>query len=287
MLDTGAAETLGITFQKLKAQAEHTSEMMQFHNIWDTCLPLVRAMGFKDGVARAHQMFLTRAFRQTLPFEPEQAAPSTKIMAEVIVYLMELSVDRGRGRSFFNMGFEAPHGFTYSAEDSPPVTLDLQIQCGPGGVDLLAFLCGWSLPDRQEIGDLIYSIARDLVEGFAGGGYQSLEQGYGPMPYITLYYEGALARLHTTLILLGLPNQLRYLEGWRESHFKLNPAYDESESTADCQWRMHIGLFSTMKMASHLPFSQTNCCPRNCRICVQKSWKDHPFVSADNFREPS
>ncbi|KAK4445579.1 hypothetical protein QBC34DRAFT_163489 [Podospora aff. communis PSN243] len=325
MLDTGAVEALGNIFKKLKVQDERTPGMQQLYNIRETCLPLVRAMDFKDRVAMFHQMFQQRAFKQTLLFKPEQAVPTKEVMAELIMHLMDLSVDRSSGKKLLYHGLQgAAWLMTYSldvlgldvcfitedhqvvpvsadyqnsvvvvlpasrkesglqtfwelnrpsdivviadsADPSAPLKMDWQVECGPstGGVDLLEILCGWSLPlqAKKEIGDLTYSIARDLVEDRAGGGYQSLEQGYEPVPYASLYYGEALSRLHTTLSLFGLPMNLEYLRGWRESHFRPNPACNDVEPTDGSKWRLHLGIFSSMRTTNQVPFPQTNCCP--------------------------
>ncbi|KAL3963131.1 hypothetical protein ACCO45_000135 [Purpureocillium lilacinum] len=80
--------------------------------------------------------------------------------------------------------------------------------CGQGNIDYFQLCCGWNLVDRQEVGNLIYSIAKSYIEyrlqsGTASDGDE-----------VNTFYGSNMAlfitNLQRTLYLLGLPERLSF-----------------------------------------------------------------------------
>ncbi|KAL2867145.1 uncharacterized protein BJX67DRAFT_105213 [Aspergillus lucknowensis] len=95
--------------------------------------------------------------------------------------------------------------------------LNWVVSCDEEGVDFFQLCCGWDMKDRQEIGNLIYSIAKEYVE------LRIMEEHSKVVPVSFFSHHSAtiLGRLEQTLHCLGLRNQLRYNKNWRTDNFSL------------------------------------------------------------------
>ncbi|KAF2239186.1 hypothetical protein EV356DRAFT_502172 [Viridothelium virens] len=108
-----------------------------------------------------------------------------------------------------------------SAPRDQSLLLDWQLSCGEGGVDFFALICRWNMKDRQEIGDLIYSISAEYIERRVAC------RGHGDHPRCNETYHGQnvasmLNVLRQTLHLIGLPDQFTRKTSWRDDHFSHN-----------------------------------------------------------------
>lgn len=95
------------------------------------------------------------------------------------------------------------------------------LSCDADGVDYLKLICGWNISDRQELGDLVYSIAKEYVECrvFLGG----LPEPTGLIPYYGLRFGDILTNLKETLRVIGFTNNLHFKARWREEYFRPAP----------------------------------------------------------------
>ncbi|RSL96722.1 hypothetical protein CDV31_013326 [Fusarium ambrosium] len=92
------------------------------------------------------------------------------------------------------------------------------MSCGEGGVDFFQLSCGWALKDRQEVGDLTYSIAKEYVEYRVYlGDVAASKQG---TPYFAMHLDRTLENLRRILNILGLPSPPNFKEDWRQIHFE-------------------------------------------------------------------
>lgn len=112
---------------------------------------------------------------------------------------------------------ERPSEVVVLAARERDVSVNWLVSCGEGGVDILGLYCGWALRDRQEVGDLVYSIACEYTERRTripirgNRNHQSFfEQGL----------DGQLRSLQQILHLLGFPQQLHRKINWRDEHFQ-------------------------------------------------------------------
>lgn len=58
-LDNSATEVLSIIFDTFGVSSDHIPGITQLQNVRSACLPLARAMDFKDRVTRTHMAVLT------------------------------------------------------------------------------------------------------------------------------------------------------------------------------------------------------------------------------------
>jgi hypothetical protein len=111
---------------------------------------------------------------------------------------------------------ERPSDVMVLASKDKNISATWLASCGDGGVDIFGLYCGWDVRDRQEVGNLIYSIACEYVtrrirEGLPIDACQTLlERNLG----------GQLHTLRRILLLLGLPQQLNSNPNWRRDHYQ-------------------------------------------------------------------
>lgn len=85
-----STEVLNLLFEKQRASPYNTPSITQFDNLRSVCLPLARAMNFKDHLAELH-LWLNSEFLGINTFSATNAVPDAKLMAEIVVTLKELS----------------------------------------------------------------------------------------------------------------------------------------------------------------------------------------------------
>lgn len=100
-------EALGILFEKLKTPYQMTPGVTQLYNIRSFCIPLVRMLDFKDRVARAHSLLITKAFARAKAFDPTDAIPDGETMANLIITLKDICIDRASGRKLLYHGLQS------------------------------------------------------------------------------------------------------------------------------------------------------------------------------------
>ncbi|KAF4448410.1 hypothetical protein F53441_8218 [Fusarium austroafricanum] len=131
--------------------------------------------------------------------------------------------------------------FVLSEGKQKPHAISWLMSCGEGGVDFFQLSCGWALKDRQEVGDLTFSIAKEYVEYRAyRGGLAASNQGTS---YPVLHFDSTIHNLRKILNLLGLPSQLTFKKDWRWIHFE-----KEAHSRPE-KWILKLQLFSRMSVS--------------------------------------
>lgn len=126
-----------------------------------------------------------------------------------------------------------------SEPPSPSLSTNWLLSCGDGGVDFFALICRWDMKDRQEIGDLIYSISAEYIERRAScRGYE------GHFCTETFHGQNLPTKfdiLRQTLHLLGLPDQFTRKSTWRIDHFSRN--WVDGEPRTDFKLQQFSSMF--------------------------------------------
>jgi hypothetical protein len=104
VLDNGTVEVLNIIVELLRVPFESTPGISQLQNVRSVCLPLARMMDFKDHVARTHEMILREAFPQKSVFRYQDALPDSRTMANLVVALKNLCIERMPGHKLVYYG---------------------------------------------------------------------------------------------------------------------------------------------------------------------------------------
>jgi len=88
------------------------------------------------------------------------------------------------------------------------------ISCGGDrGVDVIQLFCGWDVGDRQELGNLIFTIAYELIQ------FRIALPGGKPESFFENPEMGAITTaLERVLLHFGLPTGFRFVPDWRKSH---------------------------------------------------------------------
>jgi hypothetical protein len=158
--------------------------------------------------------------------------------------------------------------------------LNWVLSCDEGGVDFFQICCGWDVKDRQEIGDLIYSIAREYIE------LRIIENSSTavPVPYFWHHSETIISRLQQTLYWLGLRDQLKYNPNWRHDNF--SGVVKDGEENCDLQLRsfpMMLNHVDEPKFCSHVvlqPREMKNVPPFCIRCRLYDIVKGFSYTSA-------
>lgn len=129
-----------------------------------------------------------------------------------------------------------------------PENISWLMSCGQDGVDFFGMSCGWCPVDRQEVGNLVYSIAKEYIEHrIYLGDMEHSKQG---LPYFASFLDKILQNLCRTLEILGLPHSPIFVEDWRQAHF---------ERVGQSRWILKLRLLSRME-SSH-EFDSCRSCP--------------------------
>jgi len=107
-------------------------------------------------------------------------------------------------------------------EPSEPPSQDnitWQVICGPEQVDLFGLLCVWD-GERDEIGNLVYSVVREAMQVRLEGLHQRDDQ-LMPVSYQILCAEEALKNATKILRLFGFSGKLEFVNDWRERETNL------------------------------------------------------------------
>ncbi|RSL42635.1 hypothetical protein CEP54_015411 [Fusarium duplospermum] len=297
VLDDGAIEVLNIIFELLRTPSHSIPGISQLQRVRSTCLPLARMTDFKDRVARMHEMILGEAFFNKTIFQYEDALPDSKTMARLIVDLKNLCIERTPRTKLIYYGITGSswlieysrdvlgldvclvhedgtiHPVKGTFETASVVVLPTKsrameiLQPLAQPTDIFAFserkqnpkLSLGSCHDRQEVGDLTYSISKEYVEYRAYlGNVTASNQG---SPYFAMHLDRTLENLRQILNILGLPSRLSFKEDWRQVHFE-KEASDGRES-----WTLKLQLFSRMPVSL---------AARSCDSCPSGSPVLHP-----------
>ena len=147
--------------------------------------------------------------------------------------------------------------FAFSERKQKPQAIRWLMSCGEGGVDFFQLSCGWALKDRQEVGDLTYSIAKEYVEHRAYlGGAATSKQG---TPYFAVHLDSTFENLRRILNHLGLPSRLTFKEDWRRIHF-------EKKANVTGLGTRTLKLQLISRMCTSLAPTTCNSCPRGSPI---------------------
>ena len=107
-----------------------------------------------------------------------------------------------------------------SVPDFQTLSTNWLVSCGEGGVDFFALICCWDIKNRQEIGDLIYSISAEHIERRVS--HRDSRGHFCNETYNGQDLTMKFNVLRQTLHLLGLPDQFTRKTAWRDDHFSRN-----------------------------------------------------------------
>jgi hypothetical protein len=126
-----------------------------------------------------------------------------------------------------------------TCNESSSLSQNWLLSCDEAGVDFFKLFCGWDMGSRQEIGNVIYSIATEYIDRRIGITRETPESG------LYKYYGQDMASKYDTLRqilhLLGLPNQFTRNKAWREQYFLRH-----ATSTGEARIDLELRLFSFM-----------------------------------------
>jgi hypothetical protein len=122
------------------------------------------------------------------------------------------------------------------------------LSCDEAGIDFFGLFCKWDMKDRQEIGDVIYSIATEYIDRRIG---------ITPETQKSMLYKfrgrdmtGTYDTLRQILHLLGLPSQFMRNKNWRELHFRKH-AKSTGESRVDLELRLFSAMYEHVDQELH------------------------------------
>jgi len=135
-----------------------------------------------------------------------------------------------------------------SVPDPQTLSTNWLFSCGEGGVDFFALICCWNMKNRQEIGDLIYSMSAEYIErrvSYRDYGGHFCNETYNGQDLTTKFNI-----LRQTLHLLGLPDQFTRKTTWRDDHFSRN--WVDGEPRTELKLRQFSSMLQHMdKSADH------------------------------------
>jgi hypothetical protein len=271
VLEGNDLEVFNLLYNKYDPGMQNTPSVAQLDRLRSICLPLARAMDFKDRLAEIHSWLVT-TMKGVSHVNFDSAIPSAETLAQLVEILKDICIQDGQQRSrlaFYGLDgaawlinyakgilglsvcmvlkngetiplsgdFKTASVLVYpqatettevfksiskagdiihlTNEGARTLSTNWLLSCDVNGVDFFALMCRWDMRNRQEIGNLIFSIAAEYVERSVG---------YGQYRCLTHYHaqdlESKLDTLRVVLHLLGLPDQVSRQNNWRESSFK-------------------------------------------------------------------
>lgn len=327
ILEGSDIEFLNLLYNKYDPGMQNTPSTAQLERLRSICLPLARAMDFKDRLAEIHGWLVTQTAGSGFAYH-DSAIPTTTTLVQLVEVLKDISVADPDHRSrlvFYGLEGAAwlilyaknilglavcmvlgnSHTVPLSgdfktadilvfpeASDTTDVFKKIEkavdvivltnddsghsarlstnwlLSCDADGVDFFALMCRWDMKHRQEVGDVIFSIAAEYVEKLVG---IDAEHGSSVIRYHAQDLPSKLDALRQILHLLGLPAQLSRHRDWRDIHFK-NLVVDGQQRT-ELALRLFLSMLhhpndKTHRSCSHVMLQPPEL-PTSFSVCVR------------------
>ena len=134
-----------------------------------------------------------------------------------------------------------------------------QISCGAEGADVIKLMCGWDISNRQELGNIIYTIAHEYIQfrmmlHVTAGTNEGVQTPQLEHTYVGRNMDTVSTALERVLMTFGLPGNFCRIPGWRKRHF----ARTQPTDAGNYNWQL-IDLDMYSRMISYVGEIHEHC----------------------------